>query len=196
MTKESKQEYLDRQRNEQRESLKANYPNKKELLKLFSPEAGEIIKEKIKEYEAENSYLKKRVAKLLKKPDDQPEITEYLIKKFIIKQIVNNKYQIMRLKDYFSEKSESKYNYHDLEEKKERAKEYPIYEIARQYIDLKQIGKRYLGLCPFHNEKTPSFWIFESNTAYCFGCGIHFDSIELERRFKNISFIEAILNLQ
>lgn len=55
-----------------------------------------------------------------------------------------------------------------LEELRARA---PIEEIVGEYVRLKQKGKRFWGLCPFHNEKTPSFSVdSESQLYYCFGC--------------------------
>jgi DNA primase len=55
-----------------------------------------------------------------------------------------------------------------LEELRTRA---PIEEVVGEYVRLKQKGKRFWGLCPFHNEKTPSFSVdSESQLYYCFGC--------------------------
>lgn len=45
-------------------------------------------------------------------------------------------------------------------------------EVAASYVNLRRAGRNLVGLCPFHNEKTPSFNIFpENGSFYCFGCG-------------------------
>ena len=47
-----------------------------------------------------------------------------------------------------------------------------IEDIVSGYVQLKRRGKNLVGLCPFHNEKTPSFTVYpESGSFYCFGCG-------------------------
>ena len=47
-----------------------------------------------------------------------------------------------------------------------------IVEIISKYVDLKRAGDSYKGLCPFHNEKTPSFMVSENKQIFkCFGCG-------------------------
>jgi DNA primase catalytic core len=60
-------------------------------------------------------------------------------------------------------------------------------------ISLKRNGKRWLGLCPFHDEKTPSFNIFsDTNTYKCFGCGVHGDVISYMQKKHNMDFSEAV----
>ncbi len=60
-------------------------------------------------------------------------------------------------------------------------------------ISLKRRGKNLIGLCPFHNEKTPSFTVYpESNSFYCFGCGAGGDVITFVRRMENLDYIEAV----
>jgi DNA primase len=60
-------------------------------------------------------------------------------------------------------------------------------------IELKKRGSSYFGLCPFHNEKTPSFSVSPSKQLYhCFGCGEGGDIINFVMKYKNISFIEAV----
>lgn len=60
-------------------------------------------------------------------------------------------------------------------------------------ITLKRRGKTLVGLCPFHNEKTPSFTVYpESNSFYCFGCGAGGDVISFVRRMENLDYIEAV----
>jgi hypothetical protein len=57
---------------------------------------------------------------------------------------------------------------------------------------LKRCGNRLVGLCPFHQEKTPSFYIFESNHFKCFGCGKFGDSIDFYMELKGCGFAEAV----
>jgi hypothetical protein len=70
--------------------------------------------------------------------------------------------------------------------------------VAEPYVDLKPTsGNRMIGLCPLHEEKTPSFNIFlGSNSYYCFGCEHGGDVIDLTMRLKNYKFNEAVLWLQ
>ena len=65
--------------------------------------------------------------------------------------------------------------------------------IINRKVKLVKKGKNFLGLCPFHKEKTPSFNVNDEEGYYhCFGCGAHGDSISFVRNFENKSFIEAI----
>lgn len=77
------------------------------------------------------------------------------------------------------------------EEDKQRARQNPIQNF---YIGmLRPNGSRLIGLCPFHEEKTPSFNIYiETNTYHCFGCQAHGDSISFIQKTKNLSFPEAV----
>ena len=53
-----------------------------------------------------------------------------------------------------------------------------ITDIVSSYVNLKRRGKNMVGLCPFHNEKSPSFNVYpENNSFYCFGCGAGGDVI-------------------
>ncbi len=68
-----------------------------------------------------------------------------------------------------------------------------IVDLISDYIELKKSGVNYLGLCPFHNEKTPSFSVSEAKQFYhCFGCGVGGDSIDFIMRIENLPFIEAV----
>ena len=50
-----------------------------------------------------------------------------------------------------------------------------------------------VGLCPFHNEKSPSFNVYpENNSFYCFGCGAGGDVITFIRKIENLDYIEAV----
>lgn len=68
-----------------------------------------------------------------------------------------------------------------------------IESVVSSSITLKRRGKTLVGLCPFHNEKTPSFTVYpESNSFYCFGCGAGGDVISFVRRMENLDYIEAV----
>ncbi len=71
-----------------------------------------------------------------------------------------------------------------------------IIEIISEYVTLKRVGKNYVGLCPFHSEKTPSFNVNEEKQAfYCFGCQKGGDVITFLREIQNISFMDAVSQL-
>ena len=68
-----------------------------------------------------------------------------------------------------------------------------IEQVISSSISLKRRGKTLVGLCPFHNEKTPSFTVYpESRSFYCFGCGAGGDVISFVRRMENLDYIEAV----
>ena len=71
-----------------------------------------------------------------------------------------------------------------------------IVEVIGRYIDVKRIGNRYTALCPFHNEKTPSFSISEEKGVYhCFGCGASGNTFGFLMQYKKIAFGEALREL-
>ena len=71
-----------------------------------------------------------------------------------------------------------------------------FFEICSEYLELKQSGKNFSGLCPFHQEKTPSFIVFPRNQNYhCFGCGAHGDAIRFLQEYEKLSYVEAIEKL-
>ena len=66
-------------------------------------------------------------------------------------------------------------------------------EIVGSFIKLKKRGANYLGLCPFHNEKTPSFTVSPSKEIYkCFGCGRSGNSISFLMEAEKYSYVEAL----
>ncbi len=71
-----------------------------------------------------------------------------------------------------------------------------IVEIASQYTTLRARGRKHVGLCPFHSEKTPSFTVdSEKNLFHCFGCGVGGDVFTLIMEKENLSFPEALKTL-
>ncbi|MBQ4465883.1 MAG: DNA primase [Oscillospiraceae bacterium] len=68
-----------------------------------------------------------------------------------------------------------------------------IVELFRSYADVKKRGRTYVCCCPFHSEKTPSCTIYpESQSFYCFGCGVGGDAINFVRKMDNVGYIDAV----
>lgn len=68
-----------------------------------------------------------------------------------------------------------------------------IESVLSSYISLKRRGSNLVGLCPFHNEKTPSFTVYaEKGNYHCFGCGAGGDVITFIRQIENLDYVEAV----
>lgn len=83
------------------------------------------------------------------------------------------------------------------EDKVEEIKEaHDIVDIIGNYIEVKSSGSSYKALCPFHNEKTPSFMINRDKQIYkCFGCGEGGDVLQFVMKMENLDFIDALKTL-
>lgn len=69
-------------------------------------------------------------------------------------------------------------------------------EVLSAHIEMKRSGSHYKALCPFHDEKTPSFSIQKGDTHYhCFGCGAHGDAIQFLMTYTKMSFLDAVESL-
>src|SRR3954465_8597471 len=69
-------------------------------------------------------------------------------------------------------------------------------DLVGRRVRLTRRGREHSGLCPFHNEKTPSFYVVEDKGFFhCFGCGAHGDAIGFIMRADNLDFIEAVERL-
>jgi len=71
-----------------------------------------------------------------------------------------------------------------------------LVEVLNPYLKLQRAGAAYKALCPFHEEKSPSFCIQKGDSHYhCFGCGAHGDAIQFLMTHLRMSFVEAVQNL-
>ena len=71
-----------------------------------------------------------------------------------------------------------------------------IVDVVGRYVKLKRTGSNYMGLCPFHNEKTPSFSVSEKGQFFhCFGCGESGDVISFIEKIENVDFKTALQKL-
>ncbi|MBQ7203561.1 MAG: DNA primase [Eubacterium sp.] len=68
-----------------------------------------------------------------------------------------------------------------------------INDVISSYVTLKRRGRNYVGLCPFHNEKTPSFTVYpDTQSFYCFGCSAGGDAIGFVKKIENLDYIDAV----
>ena len=71
-----------------------------------------------------------------------------------------------------------------------------IVEVVSRHVSLKKSGANYLGLCPFHSEKTPSFTVSPTKQFYhCFGCGAHGNAIGFLMAYSSLGYVEAVKTL-
>ena len=71
-----------------------------------------------------------------------------------------------------------------------------IYDVVSEHVVLRKRGKDYIGLCPFHDEKTPSFTVSESKQMYyCFGCNAGGGAIKFLMELRKQSFSDVVLDL-
>jgi hypothetical protein len=174
----------------------------KELLDIF-PEIKTIIPAKISELKA---TIKEEEKGILKKLNQIKELQTDDFSKWFYREIVGMEFmpklmaydrELSRFKRYSQILNPSKKYIPNFQEKIETAKNYPIYEIASRYVELRQSGNNYTGLCPFHNEKHASFYIYtESNTYHCFGCQAHGSVINLTMELHGVDFKNAVEILQ
>ena len=68
-----------------------------------------------------------------------------------------------------------------------------IVDVIGMYVNLKRAGSNYNGLCPYHNEKTPSFTVFPGTQSfYCFGCGAGGDVITFTMKSENLDYVGSV----
>lgn len=68
-----------------------------------------------------------------------------------------------------------------------------INDIISSYVSLRSRGSTSIGLCPFHNEKTPSFTVYnDTQSYYCFGCGAGGDAVTFIKNIENLDYIDAV----
>jgi DNA primase len=71
-----------------------------------------------------------------------------------------------------------------------------LVDVVGRYVQLKKAGQNFLGLCPFHGEKTPSFTVSPSKQFFhCFGCGVHGSAIGFLMEHRGLGFVDAVHEL-
>ena len=71
-----------------------------------------------------------------------------------------------------------------------------VVDVVSRYVRLKKGGANFMGLCPFHNERTPSFTVSPAKQFYhCFGCGVHGNAIGFLIEYAGLGYVEAVREL-
>lgn len=173
-----------------------------ELLDIF-PEAREIIPQKIKEcrlaMEGKEVEIQNALADVyaLKTDEFSEWFYEKIIETFMLPDLKILERQLFRLNSFLPIINPDKYPANDFQDQIEIARNYPIYELARDKLELKQAGNNFISFCPFHDEKTPSFYIYpDSNQFHCYGCQEHGDIIKLTMALYGLEFREAVIMLK
>jgi DNA primase len=68
-------------------------------------------------------------------------------------------------------------------------------DLVRKHSELERSHRQWRCCCPFHDEKTPSFYVYEDDHYHCFGCGAHGDAISFVMQSEGIGFSEAVEKL-
>lgn len=72
----------------------------------------------------------------------------------------------------------------------------PVADVVARYVELTRAGSEYKARCPFHDERTPSFYVNpRKSKAFCMGCGWHGDAIDFVAEYENVSLAEAAAKL-
>lgn len=174
----------------------------KELLEMF-PEARDIIPEKIKEVKSdirtEENKIERALKEVYKLNLDEFSVWfhEKMIEVFMFPTLKELERQLFRLSRFLPLIRPDKYSVDNFQEQIAVARESPIYELARDKLDLRQVGRNFISLCPFHNERTPSFYLYtDSNQFHCYGCQEHGDVITLTMALYSLTFRESVTMLQ
>lgn len=170
----------------------------RELLEIFPEAVTEIIPSKIKDWEDRRDKSQKEIREMLRQvPLKDRWFYDIYLSVFYLPEIYECERSILRLKRLLIPLNKNKSPLMNFQTKLENAKAYPIYELARNKLDLKPGGEKFVGLCPYHDERTPSFYLYpETNNFHCFGCGKHGDVIHLAEQLSGLTFKEAVESLQ
>ena len=168
----------------------------KELLEIF-PEVKQIIPEKIKEWERErvefSDVIKKKLTLIKYKTTD--EFSRWFWREWVK---VNEGEELFKIDSNISRlkrllwTAKGRILKGQLSEKEiQRALNIPIENLINQ--PLRKSGRALVGLCPFHPEKHPSFFIYlETNTCWCYGCNQGGNTIKFIELLYGYSFKEAV----
>lgn len=174
----------------------------RDLVEIFSP-PNEMIQINLEKYTEKYQYKRNHIKEALQRvyiataDDFSRWFGETVIKVFLLPDLEKYTRHRARLKRLLTILNPQNLREIATQEALEKARQYPIYEIAKHRLVLQVRGNKSSSLCPFHEEKHASFYIYhETNTFHCFGCQESGDVIKLTMHLYGVSFKEAIQILQ
>jgi CHC2 zinc finger len=177
-------------------------PRDSEIIEMYAPSVS-MLKEKMAEWEDErkirNGEIKSALVQLYRTEtnDFTRWFGERIIKLQLLPGIRECDKHIKRLRRLLSFLTPPTASGHKWEREIEKARQFSIYEIASEHLILKGYGEKFQALCPFHEEKHTSFYIYpKTNTFHCFGCQENGDIIKLTMHLNDATFQEAVKMLQ
>lgn len=184
-----------------KEGLYAQLPKtESEWLELF-PEARNSIPAIILDWEETADAARKLVREALQLIDEKYQLEHRWFGRAVLKHtnsslrgLVLAKRNIKRLKWLLP--AQSGYQVSEWKNSLERARNVNIVDVANLYgLKLRKSGKNYQALCPFHHERTVSFYLYPPSRFVCFGCGEKGDVITLVQKLASCDFKEAVRRL-
>ncbi|MBP6944615.1 hypothetical protein KBD61_02005 [Patescibacteria group bacterium] len=170
-------------------------PTPTDLITIFPEARTGYILPRLRELESYVTKLESAIAISIRRSQCIKDgwFVREVLKVFDVSDLVDFRRETFRLKRYLPIKikpSRSGVN----QEQIARAKEYPILQIAEFHLqNIKKCGGTYRTLCPYHDERTPSFYLYpQTNTFHCYGCQEHGDVISLTKKLHNLGFVETI----
>ncbi len=169
--------------------------NQKELYDTFLASTTELISDKIKELISEYEAVEKTILEQIRciqtesKNESEKLVMQAFLEQMQIKKLLTIEAQLKRFYLYRN----FQHGKHQETIDVQKAKEYPIERLLTHTPKLRKMGQNYLTLCPLHDEKTPSFYLYtRTNSFYCYGCHTGGDVIRLTRLLYGYSFTETV----
>ncbi len=177
----------------------------KDLVEIFSPPI-EMIQTNLENYTKKYQHERNRIKEVLQRvyiattDNFSRWFGETIIRIFLLPNLETYARHMARLKrllNMLNPQSLKGLKEIATQEALEKARQYPIFEIAKYRLALQPCGNKSSALCPFHEEKHASFFIYhKTNTFHCFGCQESGDVIKLTIHIYGVSFKEAVQMLQ
>jgi hypothetical protein len=171
--------------------------NEAELLTKI-PDGKQLVQNKISEWQQKRYEVEQSIrTKLISIRDLPNRLAKDFFRAWLKvnegEQLILADRHIARLEFLLSTFGNKNNRIKNFEATKQQALDTPIEEIAEPHTHLRRVGNKLAGLCPLHEDKRPSFYIYpDTNTFHCFGCQANGDVITLVQLLNNFSFKEAL----
>ncbi len=173
--------------------------SEQQLYEIFLAQDQSLVENKIQELKEGKLTLERNIKEKIKdvvksfSNEVEKHISKLVIEHTLITELIEVEKQLFKFKYYQSLKDQKSSFYDNKSLDIGTAKRFPIEQIVRHYVKLKKSGRKFVGLCPFHEENTPSFYLYPaSNSFHCFGCQKNGDVITFISLIQRLSFPEAV----